>query len=101
MTIGAWLFGVGLALLAGWFIAGPLVWQGGPAASPRIGSQRLQMLERKAALLSAIREIDADVPSASWNRPITERCAAGTSLKAWLCSRRWRRCQRATRLGWR
>lgn len=61
MTTSSLLFGAGLALLAIWFVARPF--RGGHLQGDfgRAHSQRERLLRQKAALLAAIREIDADV----------------------------------------
>ncbi len=61
MTISSILFGVGLALLAGVFVARPFK-QGylRPVTLER-GGERQQLLAQKAAVYAAIREIDNDV----------------------------------------
>jgi len=61
MNISAILFGAGLALLAGVFIARPFLERSAQLAAGRQSSPRQELLAQKAANFAAIREIDADV----------------------------------------
>jgi hypothetical protein len=61
MTIGSYLFGIGLALITGVYIARPFIKRSTtPRSTPQAGRRR-QLLVQKAALYAAIREIDTDV----------------------------------------
>ena len=61
MTISSILFGIGLALLAGVYVARPLKERSLRPAAAQSPGERQGLLAQKAAIYAAIREIDADV----------------------------------------
>jgi hypothetical protein len=61
MTTSSILFGVGLALLTGFYIIRPFYQRSQGSLSNRSGGERRELLEQKAAVYAAIREIDIDV----------------------------------------
>lgn len=61
MTASAILFGVGLALLAGYYISRPFRRGIILSGERQPESRRLELLQRKAAVYAAIQEIDSDV----------------------------------------
>lgn len=60
MTTSAILFGTGLALVVAYFVMRPFFDGSVFPDSTGYSSERLHLLEHKAAILTAIREIDAD-----------------------------------------
>jgi hypothetical protein len=60
MTISSILFGIGLALLAGVYVARPFRERSARPAAAQHGGKRQELLAQKAAIYAAIREIDAD-----------------------------------------
>ena len=61
MTTSAIVFGLGLVLLSAFYIARPFFEGSMRLDRERSGGRRHQLLEQKAAIYAAIREIDADV----------------------------------------
>jgi hypothetical protein len=61
MTISSILFGVGLVLLAAFYISRPLRQDLSRSADGQQMSQRQNLLEQKAEIYAAIKEIDSDV----------------------------------------
>ncbi len=61
MTISSILFGIGLALLAGVYVARPFRERTSRPAAAQSGGRRQELLAQRAAIYAAIREIDADV----------------------------------------
>jgi hypothetical protein len=61
MTTSSIVFGLGLALLTAFLVALPFYRNSVQVDSTRSGGQRLHLLERKAVIYAAIREIDSDV----------------------------------------
>ncbi len=61
MTTSSIVFGLGLALLTAFFIARPFYSSSVQLERDRSGGQRRRLLEQKAAIYAAIREIDSDV----------------------------------------
>jgi hypothetical protein len=61
MTISSILFGIGLALLAGVYVARPFRERSSRPAAAQSPGERQRLRAQKAAIYAAIREIDADV----------------------------------------
>jgi hypothetical protein len=61
MTTSAIIFGLGLVLLSAFYIVRPFFDNALRPDRNRSGGRRYQLLEQKAAIYAAIREIDADV----------------------------------------
>lgn len=61
MTTSSIIFGLGLALLTAFLIARPFFQGSVQASSSRGGGERRRLLEHKATIYAAIREIDTDV----------------------------------------
>lgn len=61
MTTSSIIFGLGLALLTAFLIARPFFQGSVQASSSPGGGERRRLLEHKAAIYAAIREIDTDV----------------------------------------